>query len=59
MLFSVLVHALFAMKHQEEHAERIKCGNKYPGNYRVVSKLMTGNGGVMHRFNNAVFGEET
>ena len=52
----VLVIALFAMEHQEVHAEGIEGRDKHPGHHRQVRKASARQVAFGHRFNDAVLG---
>ena len=55
----VLVVALFAMEHQEVHAERIEGRDKYASQHCKVGKASRRQLAFVHCFNDAVFGVET
>ena len=55
----VLVIALFAMEHQEVHAERVEGSDKYASQHCKVGEASSSQLAFVHCFNDAVFGVET
>ncbi len=58
MLARVLVHALLAVEHKEEHPEGVERRHEYAHQHRVVGKRGARQVGCTHGFNNRILGEK-